>query len=290
MQQVVYVDVLVFLNTIITFLLLLAVSRLVHISPTPLHYVTGSVLGGLSSLVLLLPEMGFVFSVLSKLLFSLLIVTISYFPKSARAAVKLTGYFFAVSFIFAGMMLFAASLPGIYLVQYKNGAAYVNFSFYSLVGSCVVCYVVTAVLGKVTRHKAAGELIFFAQIVCREKTVKTTALLDTGNSLTDPFSGESVIVSDFDTLKSVVPSDVSEYLNGNQNINGIKLIPCKTVTSESLLPVFRAEEILLKSKDSTCKLQNVQIAVSRQKIGKAIVPAILIENSERRSKNAQIEK
>ncbi len=290
MSQIIYVDVLVFLNVIVTFLLLLAVARLVHISPLPWHYVFGSLLGGASSLIMLLPEMGFLFSALTKLLFSVVVTGITFLPRSFAAAAKVTGYFFTVSFIFAGMMLFAASLPGVYLVQYNNGTAYINFSFESLVGACVICYTVTCILGRVTRHRAAGEIVFTAEIISSGKCIKTTALLDTGNSLSDPFTGENMIVADYDTVKQLLPDCIKEYYAGGENIKGIKLVPCKTVSSQAVLPVFRVNCVVLKSKEKNCIIKNVLIAVSREKLSRVIVPFMLYENSERGNKLENITK
>ena len=288
MKQIIYIDVLIFLNIIITFLLLLGVSRLLRLSVTPLRYAVGSVLGGISSLVILAPETGFILSVLIKIAFSLIIVMAVYNCRSIKAAAKATGYFFAVSFIFAGMMMFASSLPGINIVSYRNGVAYINLSFFSLVGACVVCYVVTCILGRVTAHRAAGEIYFDIEITDDGKQISSKALLDTGNSLSDPFTGESVIIGDIETLGSILPTNIKTYLEKGIAEHGIRLIPCRTVSAQSLLPCFRVEKVKLRSSDKICILNNVQIAVCKTRLDKIILPAELIENSERRKENAEI--
>lgn len=285
MKQVVYLDVLIFLNTVITFLLLLTSSRILKIYPSPGRFVISSVLGGVSSLIILAPEFGFFLSVITKVLFSLVIVITAYNPKSLRRIAKLTAYFFAVNFVFAGMMLFASSLPGISLVNYNNGAVYINLSFFSLVAACVVCYAVTCFLGKITKHRSTEGLLYSIEISSKGKTVKCSALLDTGNSLTDPFTGESLIIADKITVADILPQSIDTYLKNGECDTGIKLIPCRTVSSDTLLPCFRADYVKIKDDRSIRMINDVEIAVSNNMLDNVILPMDLFENNERRSTN-----
>lgn len=290
MQQVIYLDVLIFLNTIITFLLLLSSSRLMKIYPSPGRIVIASVLGGISSLIILAPDLGFLLSLVTKLLFSLVIVISAYNPGSITAILKETGYFFVVNFIFAGMMLFASSLPGISIVNYNNGAAYINLSFFSLIAACVICYAVTVILGKITKHKAVDTVVFNAQITAEDKTVNCSAILDTGNTLSDPFTGESVIISDKFTLSDILPENISNYLRTGISENGIKLIPCNTVAGSTLMPCFRVSSIKIRNDDTFYEITNAEIAVSNQPLTEIILPSAIFNNNERRTENGSYAK
>ena len=288
MKQVIYLDVLIFLNTIITFLLLLASSRLMKIYPSPGRFVIASVLGGISSLIILAPDLGFLLSLMTKLLFSLIIVISAYNPKSVSAIAKETGYFFVVSFIFAGMMLFASSLPGISIVNYNNGAAYINLSFFSLIAACVICYGVTVILGKITKNKAADTAVFNIEITSGEKTINCSAIIDTGNSLTDPFTGEGVIIGDKFTLSAILPENIKIYLETGNSENAIRLIPCKTIAGSALLPCFRVEKIRINDKKFSYEIANPEIAVSSQSMTDIILPSSICKNTERRKGNVTL--
>ena len=286
MKQVIYIDVLIFLNTIITFLLLLASSKLMKIYPSPGRFAIASVSGGIESLIILAPDLGFFLSLITKLLFSLVIVISAYNPKSISAMLKETGYFFVVNFIFAGMMLFASSLPGISIVNYNNGAVYINLSFFSLVAACVICYAVTCLLGKITKNKAADSIVYNIRIETDGKTLNTSAILDTGNALTDPFTGKSVIIADKFTLSEILPQNVKSYLETGRCEKGIRLIPCKTVSGTTLLPCFCADKIRITDNKTKTEINNCEIAVSRQPLTEVILPPSIINTNERRTKNA----
>ena len=283
MKQVIYIDVLIFLNTVITFLLLLASSRLIKIKPKPGRLVVGALVGGASSLVIFAPDMGFAVSLLVKLLFSVVITTVTYKSSSVRAVLRNTGYFFAVSFIFAGMILFVASLPGISIVTYNNGAVYVELSFFSLVAASVICYVVTLILNKITGHSRNSDVTVNAEITAEGQTLSCSAVIDTGNALTDPFSGENIIIGDKLMLNSILPTDIRLYLDGNEEIcSRIRLVSCVTVSGNGLLPVFRADMLVIFGKEEKIIIRKPLIAVCDREISHMILPAILLEQEERR--------
>ena len=288
LKQVIYIDVLIFLNTIITFLLLLASSRLIKIYPTPGRLTLSSLLGGIESLIILAPDLGFLISLLTKLLFSLIIVISAYNPKSLSVMLKETGYFFVVNFIFAGMMLFASSLPGISIVNYNNGAVYINFSFFSLIAACIICYITTCLLGKITKHKAVDTVVYNIEIESDGKTINTSAILDTGNSLTDPFTGKSVIIADRFTLSEILPQNIKTYLATGNCEQGIKIIPCKTITASTLIPCFRADKIRISGNNTCIAITDCEIAVSNQSLTEVILPSAIFNENERRKENGAL--
>ncbi|MBO5955874.1 MAG: sigma-E processing peptidase SpoIIGA, partial [Clostridia bacterium] len=159
MKQVIYIDVLVFLNTAITFLLLLATSKIIKLTPSAGRYVCGALLGGMSSLIIFAPDMGLMLSLITKLLFSVIIVSAVYHPKRLKKLARETSYFFAVSFVFAGVMLCISSLPGISAVSYNNGIAYIDLSIFSLIAASVICYAVTVLLNRFTGYSDDGEIL-----------------------------------------------------------------------------------------------------------------------------------
>lgn len=289
MKPVIYLDVLIFLNMMITFLLLSAASRMMKLSPSPGRFVLGSVLGGASSLMILAPELGLLLSLLTKLLFSLIIVVAVYNPKSLRAILRETGYFFAVSFLFAGIMLGFSSLPGVSAVQVRNGAVYVNFSFFSLIAASVLCYAVTAILGKFTGHKTAENTLLEISVTRNGKTVCGQALLDTGHSLTDPFTGESVLVADKSFVKNLLPENTALWLEGKtEQCEKVRLIPYTAVGSSGLLPCFRADEVELSDGKNHYRLKNAEIAVSDGAMPQAVIPPEMLADPERSQEHEHI--
>ncbi|MBQ8210632.1 MAG: sigma-E processing peptidase SpoIIGA [Clostridia bacterium] len=285
-KQVIYIDVLIFLNTAITFLLLLATSRITKLTPSAGRYVIGSLLGGASSLIIFAPDMGLLLSLLTKLLFSLIIVSVVYKPRRLMITAKQTGYFFSVSFIFVGIMLCIASLPGVSLISYNNGVAYIDLSMFSLIAAAVICYAVTCILNSLTRHSAEGEILYNIKISHNGETVSLSSILDTGNGLTDPFNGESLIIAAQKDVAQLLSEDINNYLRGETDkCSSVRLVPCSTVAGQSLLPVFRADEVKITGGGMAVNIKNAGIAVCTAEIGNVILPSNIFDNCKRRRNN-----
>ena len=270
----------------VTFLLLLATSAITKHIPTAGRYVSGSLLGGVSSLIIFAPDMGLALSLLIRLLFSVVIVTAVYKPTSIKRVAKQTAYFFGVSFVFAGAMLFVASLPGISIVSYNNGVAYVDLSMLSLIGASVVCYVVTCLLNRITRHSTDGEILYSVKINHNGADVNISGILDTGNGLTDPFTGERLIIASQKDVLPLLNDDMIRYLcAGGEMCSRIRVVPCSTVSGQSLLPVFRADSVKISGDNKSVVLDNVGIAVCTTEIDNIILPPDIFENCRRRGYN-----
>lgn len=92
------------------------------------------------------------------------------------------------------------------------------------------------------------------------ETYRMHALLDTGNGLTDPVSGDPVSVID--------PACAQKILEKERNDTGVRYIPYRTVSGEGVMPVFRAEqiEIFLPGEKGEFRMQRPIIGVCEGQI------------------------
>ena len=99
-SMVIYADVLLFLNTVVTYFLLLSVCAVAHVHRRFWRLLLGSVAGGISAFAVLLPDLG-LFAVPFKFAIAAVIVLITFSYHSAKRFFKLTALFFAVSFLYS---------------------------------------------------------------------------------------------------------------------------------------------------------------------------------------------
>lgn len=93
-----------------------------------------------------------------------------------------------------------------------------------------------------------------------ERTCQVQALVDTGNGLTDPLSGEPVSVIDSDCAKQI--------LGEEKESKGIRYIPYRTVGGEGVMPVFRAKqmEVCLEKEGEKFQMQRPVIGICEGKV------------------------
>ena len=88
------------------------------------------------------------------------------------------------------------------------------------------------------------------------RTCRVNALVDTGNTLTDPLTGESVIVADAKTGEELLGLERSAFKDPATTITahpemGFRLIPCRTVgQSGALLLGLRCDSVRIENREA----------------------------------------
>lgn len=242
--MVIYADVLLAVNLYINYFLVRGTALILRRKITPLRCILASAAGTVGSLVIFLPELHPVVTVLIKFVLGVC-VTLLMFGRQKRVDFLLSLLcFLAVSFAFAGGMLALWTFAAPFGMYFSNGFAYFDIP----VGAAAV---ITAAVYGIFR------LVRF--IIDRRRPlqhVKVTVrgsgseisldgLADTGNSLRDSFSGKPVVIASLGAVREIVPQYILNYLSGcTDDLDGIRLIPCRTVLSNGIVPAFPAEIII----------------------------------------------
>ncbi len=291
MSQVVYVDVLLALNIFINFFLLMTTALITKTNVKRLRILCASVVGGIYSLSILLPMSSSVLSGVLRFVFSLIIVAVAFRIKNLRSFLRYWGSFFLSNFAFAGIMLavwFALKPPG---MVYSNGAIYLNVNTLTLVIGTIICYVILGAISKFTAKNAPDSHICEIEIEMFSKKVRLKALIDTGNSLKDSFTGDPVVVVQGDYIKSILPDEVRKFAENKKipenedYIKQVRLIPCSTVNGEGVLASVRSESVRIFYKKEIYISKRSFIAVSQNPLSSgeyfALISGEMLEASEK---------
>lgn len=262
-MPVIYIDVLLALNLFIDFLLLSVTARIRRRPHRRWRTVLGALFGAACSCLIFLPDMPPVLSVAVKLVMAAVIVLIAYPWAGISVFLKDGVVFFVCSTAFAGLSLalwFFAAPQGFYVV---NGVVYYDVSPLTLVALTVVSYGILWIWDRVTRKKAPLGGEYRLTLDYGMGPVSVRALLDTGNHLTEVFSGSPVAVVRREAVESALPSSVLAAArcahagetppDGAANPqaaardSGIRLVPYRSVGGKGLLPAFRPQSASLLS-------------------------------------------
>lgn len=217
----------------------------------------GSFLGGLSSVVIFLPNTNVFIHVLIKTVVGTIIVLAAFSYKNYIYFLKRLIYFLCSSFCFCGIILILNSVFGS-AVYMSNLVIYFNMSPVALILCTAICYfiikAVCAVFGRTTDEKSIYQL----QIFYDNQVLSCDALLDTGNNLRDIYSGEPVIVLEQSLAQKLLKIPVTTFDN---NLRGFRLIPYSVVSGGGVLPAFKPDDIVVKS-DKKSEHVKAVVAVS----------------------------
>ena len=217
-MTVIYVDTLFFLNTLVDYLLLLAAARLAGEPLRRWRFALGAALGGLYAVAIFLPCLGFLSHPLCRLASVVLMMLVSY--GGSRRLLRQGVLFVALTFACGGGVV-AIGLMGGTGLSLGKGVFYSALDLKVVLLSAAVCYgVLTLVFQRLARHSAtSGELVNI-KLYLGENTADLTALVDTGNTLTDPVSGQPVVVAEGERLGQLFPQGKRPSLVDLRNPTG----------------------------------------------------------------------
>ena len=283
MSGVIYADVLFILNVYITYALLMLTAMFLGISLKRTRLLLASVIGGLSSFIILVPDIKPVVSGCVRLILCLIFCFISFSFKSTRQCLRQVVTFLGVNFLFAGLMFAVWYFVSPTAVYYNTGVIYLDIDTVSLVIITAVCYFVVKVFGMLSHLRQPENMLYDVTLYIGDDVFNLRGFLDTGNNLKDPFTSADVIVVSRSALEKYFPKDksISEII-GESELK-IRYLPCSAVSGSKLLPVFKADKARIKGVSADFLVEGVMIAVSDENIKngefQALLPAGIFQNN-----------
>ena len=263
MQQVIYVDVLIFLNTIITFILLLTVRRFTGAGTTASRLVVASFIGGCFSLVILAPEMGFWLSLLVKAVIGVSITLLAFRLSGVRLFCRTLALFLGVSFLYAGILWGLSRVGTSTFLTYSNGYLYADLSLTSLIFLSVVIYLLIVILQRTVFREKGDPSEYEIKVSLGGNTVEGKALWDSGNDVRDVYSGREVIILAPEKARELTGVEISTDIPkmGGCGLS-VRLLPVKGIDGDKLLPAFTVDKVYIHNEKRSREVQHPCIAVS----------------------------
>ena len=211
-----YIDGVFFLNFLVNFLLLLSANRLCGFSVKPIRVALGALLGSIYAACCLIPGFYFLGNTLWRVVSLGMMSAIAF--GITKSAIR-RGLIFA---------LLSMALGGIVMGMDRGG-------FWGVIcGAVTVCLL--CFLG--FRGQVGGTSYIPVELRYGDKHLKITALQDTGNTLRDPITGQSVLVVGADTaleLLGLTRSQLQNPVDSLSALPGLRLVPYHSIGASSFL-------------------------------------------------------
>lgn len=130
----------------------------------------------------------------------------------------------------------------------------------------LIDFVLIILCGRLKKQKNRKNV---CKVILRQegKKMDLDAVLDTGNTLTEPISGEPVCI---------IPSDVLEYLWKQDAL--FRMIPFCSIDQKGMLKAYRLDELTINLNGHIKKCRKVYVAACDQSVNKEIHKVILNPN------------
>ena len=245
MKYTIYIDILFCVNFIVDYIILQSVRHFRNLNTRKARLFGGAFIGGIGSLVILLPPMPIYLSWVVNMLETFFVTAAAFYPMSAVGFLKTFVSMFTVSFFYCGAMTAILAFFSPKNLVVRNSTVYIGISPLMLVGLTLGIYILMRVIMKIWGRRSIPNMCE-VEICHNGKTFLLKGTVDTGNTLHEAFSGECVIVGCADMFKDMV--DIDKCTDSMEVIkNGIRFIPFMSVGGKGLMPAFKPSKIYIKS-------------------------------------------
>ncbi len=267
MKLTIYLDILLVTNIIINYFLLKTTVIYSKANVTTYRIVAASFVGALFSIVIFL-DIPFFISVILKICSVLVTAIIAFGTKQKLMFIKSLSYMIVESFCFTGLltMLFQNSNK----VFTKNMNFYMNINPLNLVACIVIVYRVVYFLEDIL-ESSRREYIYDIEILYMGKTVKGSAFFDTGFSVKDIVTFKPVLLCNYTFIENLLLDEMKYAINlfySTESYNEKRIVPVfySDLNGSGMLPGITAEKITVSSLKNKKTMENVLVAVTKNKI------------------------
>ncbi|MCR5111652.1 MAG: sigma-E processing peptidase SpoIIGA [Ruminococcus sp.] len=262
-MQTVYADVLIILNIYVNFFLLRTTARVTHSPLRTFRCIAASVYGSLFSLTILLPSLGTPLNIAIKAVAAVTVVLAGFGFHGMKRLIADTFAFFVSNFILAGTVYAVYSWFRPDFMRFNNTYFYIDFSLIILIITTSAMYLAVCIVRYFLDRDISGDYRII--IKYGRHIVSIKGIPDTGNVLTDCFTGCPVVICDKEKF-----GNISEFPKR------IRLIPFTTVSDSGLIPVFRPDEVLIENlTDHSRKKADVLVGLGNNTDNAVFDPKIL---------------
>ncbi len=278
----VYADVLVALNILITYIILVASRVACRMATNRWGVAIASISGGLSSLIIFYERMPVIGSVFYKIVVASIITSVAFLPGSFRAFIKVFLSFFGISFLFGGVMYAVEITFKPKNILYFNGTVYFDMSITYLVGSILLIYGVFLLVNFFLLRRMSKREIYSVKITFRNVSTRVNGFVDSGNNLKDGLSNRPVIIAEMSAVAPLFSYEEIKYFKSGDYLaipeslkTKVHLVPCKTVSGDSVLPAVIPQKVEYKTKNKRAVTDFVSVVICDKKLSSGEYNALL---------------
>lgn len=280
----VYLDIIFLENFILNFIILYAVSLVIKEKACCIKLMIASLIGASYVIIYYLINFQSKWNLIFKIILSVVMVYISFMPKSFKEFIKQITFFYLVSFVFGG-----ASLGVIYMVNagkisIRNGIIVGNYTLKTIFIGVILAFTIITVAFKFVKNRISKKDLFCnIKIIINQSKINVKAVIDTGNFLKEPITNIPVIVVEKDILRNFVPKEILENIENilggdlknipeniqNEYMSKLKVIPFSSLGKQNgMLLGIKADGVVVEIDNEEKYVEKVILGIYTKKLSK----------------------
>ena len=214
----IYIDIVLLENLCMNYIILFSTAYIIKLKIRHIRLIMSSLVGAIYAILAYANIMPIYTNLVVKIILSICMIYIAYKPKHVKGLLKELIVFYLISFALGGCafaLLYIVRPQDIFM---KNGVYIGTYPLKIALLGGITGFIITYISFKIVKSRVTkNEIIYKIVVKFEEKQLETMVMLDTGNMLKDPISGESVILLEKQKLCEILPSSLLENM---ENILG----------------------------------------------------------------------
>lgn len=280
----VYLDIIFLENFILNFIILYAESLVIKEKVKYLKLMLSSLLGAFYVIIYYLINFQSKWNIIFKIILSVVMVYISFMPKSFKEFIKQITFFYLVSFVFGGAALGVIYMVNVGKISIKNGIIVGNYTLKTIFIGVILAFIIITAAFKFIKNKISKKDLFCdIEIRINQSKINVKAIIDTGNFLKEPITNIPVIVVEKDILKNVVPKEILENIENilggdlkdipksiqNEYMSKMKVIPFSSLGKQNgMLLGIKADGVVVEIDNEEKYVEKVILGIYTKKLSK----------------------
>jgi hypothetical protein len=272
MKTVIYLDVLLLVNFLVAVFLLAGSGALCGLAIRPFRLLAAAGLAALSSLILLAPPLPLPLQLAWLTFSAACIVRVCFRWRGVRCLLRVLLWYAGANLLLSGAVVLGA-MQGWRFVETNNLACYFGVSpallFACVAGVYFFLRVLTLCFGRPEHAPLSAARIAFPRAA---EPLRLTLYYDTGFSVEDPVTGKPAVLVYARQVRDQLAPELLAYLDAAAAEGalplpppgwGIRLLECRTVAGNALLPGIPASQLLLEGGGEEAQAQDFLVVLAR---------------------------
>lgn len=225
-----------------------------------------------------------ILNLIFKLILSIVMIYVSFKPKNMKEFLRKITFFYLTSFVFGGAALGVIYMVNAGKISIQNGIIIGNYTLKTIFMGIILAFIIIVVSFKFIKTKISkNDLFCNITIKINRKSVKTKAMVDTGNLLKEPITNIPVAVVEHKILYNVVPIEILEnienilggdFSNISENVkkeymSKLKVIPFSSLGRQNgMLLGLKADALEIEESDGSKIVDRIIIGIYNKKLSK----------------------
>lgn len=214
----IYIDIIIIENLIMNYIILYATGL---ISKNKIYYFRiflASLIGAIYSVLQYISTIKLFSNWIVKIVLAIVMVFIAFNPQNMKKMWKQVVFFYLTTFTFGGVATYLIYVLRPENIVIKNGSFVGTYVLKVIFLGAIVGTIILYVSFKLVKNKITKkDMVCKVRIILNEKEKILNAIVDTGNMLKEPITGNPVVVVEKNALYDLMPKEI---LNNTESILG----------------------------------------------------------------------